>query len=88
MTLSVQGRAGVPVLVDAETKAPVVVVGQVGRGRVVLDGTIALASPKTPAGKKLAAQLGKDPNRDSFEHPAFGFSRELLVNGVRWLCGQ
>ena len=88
MALSVEGRAGVPVLVDAKTKAPVVVVGQVGRGRIVVDGTIALASPRTEAGKTLAAKLGRDPKADNFEHPAFGLSRELLVNGVRWVCGQ
>ena len=87
MALGVEGREGVPVLVDAKTKAPVVVVGQVGRGRVVFDGTIALASPRTEAGKKLAMQLGKDPKEDNFEHPAFGLSRELLVNGARWTCG-
>jgi hypothetical protein len=88
MTLGVEGRAGAPVLVDAETKAPVVVVGQVGRGRVVFDGAIALASPRTEAGKKLALQLGKDLAADNFEYPAYGLSRELLVNGVRWLCGD
>ena len=88
MTLGVQGREGVTVLVDAKTKAPVVVVGQVGQGRVVFDGSVALASPKTAAGKKLAAQLGKDPNIDNFEYPTFGFSRELLLNAVRWLCGK
>ena len=88
MTLGVAGRTGVPVLVDAKTKAPVVVAGQVGRGRVVIDGTIALASPRTAAGRKLAAQMGKDLSADNFEHPAFGLSRELLLNGVRWLCGK
>jgi len=88
MALALEGREGVPVLVDAESKFPVVAVGQVGRGRVVFDGTIALASPKTEAGRKLAVELGKDLNEDNFEHPAFGLSRELLVNGIRWLCGK
>jgi hypothetical protein len=85
MTLDVTGASGLPVLVDAETKTPVVVAGQVGCGRVVLDGTIALASPKTPSGQALAAKLGKD--RD-FECPAYGFAAELLCSAVRWLCGQ
>jgi len=85
MALDLGGATGTAVLVDAKTQAPVVAVGQVGRGRVVLDGTIAYASPRTARGKALAEKLGKDAD---FEHPAFGLSRELLLNGVRWLCGR
>jgi hypothetical protein len=88
MTLDIRGREGIVILVDAETKAPVVVVGQVGKGKVVFDGSITLASPKTAAGKRLAMKLGKSLDLDNFEYPAFGISAELLSNGVRWLCSK
>lgn len=84
ITLDLKGATGVPVLVDAETKAPVVVAGQVGRGRVVLDGSIAYVSLLTKDGKALANKLGKTSD---FEHTAYGFSAELLKNAVRWVCG-
>ena len=51
---------------------------------LVRAGTIAYASSRTKAGRALAAKLGKEGD---FEHPAFGLSRELLLNGARWLCG-
>jgi hypothetical protein len=84
ITLDLKGARGVPVLVDAETDMPVVVAGQVGRGRVVLDGSVAYVSLRTPEGKALADKLG---HVKDFEHAAYGFSAELLKNGVRWLCG-
>jgi len=84
MALDLKGASGVAVLADAETKAPVVIAGQVGRGRVVLDGSIAYVSLRTKDGKALADKLGKTSD---FEHAAYGFSAELLRNAVRWLCG-
>ena len=85
MALDISGCGSKAVFTDADSGAPVVVVGQLGRGRVLLDGTIAYASSRTKAGKTLAAKLGKEGD---FEHPAFGLSQELLLNGVRWLCGR
>ena len=81
-------RVGMSSAVEARENAftlRTVVAGQLGRGRVVLDGTIAYASSRTKAGKALAAELGKEGD---FEHAAFGPSRDLLLNGVRWLCGR
>jgi hypothetical protein len=83
-TVDLQGASGTPVLVDSANKAAVVVAGQVGRGRVVLDGSVALVSLATRDGAALAEKLGK---RADFEHPACGFSGELLRNAMRWLCG-
>lgn len=84
ITVDLKGASGTPVLVDSQSKAPVVVAGQVGRGRVVLDGSVALVSLATKDGAALAERLGRHAD---FEHPAYGFSDELLRNAVRWLCG-
>ena len=84
ITIDVKGASGTSVLVDAETKAPVLVAGQVGRGRVVLDGSIVFVSLRTEDGKALAKKLGKE---NDFEHAAYGFSAEVLKNSIRWLCG-
>ena len=85
MTLDISGCDSKAVFGDADSRAPVIVAGQIGRGRVVLDGTIAYASSRTEAGRALAAKLGKEGD---FEHPAFGLSKALLLKGLRWLCGK